>query len=301
MIFLGTTFFSGKHAFDAPAMYSLPVNEVNIRDGIYDNIYLSKNSRETIENTQNAWNIDTLLDAQFDGTFDAGNSGFSLRTTDTLIIKVREKGTFDWITIYKKEINTVDDFNLYELYRYCRGGDTDYEFMLVGVCNGIENSQALAEVKSNFEGFFVVDKENTVGTVYDIGDSNTVRNVLGQPLELKNSKYASYVSNGDTNYDSGTVSGTFLSLDEYENVNRGGGVTLRKNAIDILTDKKPRILKLPDGRIWLISINGKVQENRSEHDDKRQISFDWVEIGNVNDPKTLYEFGLSDITSEWWY
>ena len=301
MIFLASTFLGGKHTLDPPASNIVPVESLTIKDGIFDSIYLSKSANEIVENTHNSWNDDTLLNAPFDDSFDAGNSGFSLRNTDTIIIKVREKGTFDWLTVYTKKINTIDDFKLYELYKYCRGGDVEYEFMLCSTCNGIENSYAIAEVTSSFEGFFVVDKNNTIGTVFDIGDNNTVRNILGQPLELKNSKYPTYITNGDTNYDSGTITGTFLSLNSDESVNKFGGVTLRKNAIDVLTDKKAHILKLDDGRIWLININGKVQENRSEHDDKRQIVFDWIEIGNINDPETLYQLDLSDVTSEWWY
>lgn len=301
MIFLGTTFFSGRHTLDEPATNILPIEKLKIRDGTFDQIYMSKNADTTIDMTHNEWDEDTLLNAPFDDSVDAGNCGFSLRNTDTVVIKVREKGTFDWKVIYTKDIETIEDFDIYELYKYARGGDTDYEIMMASTCNGVENSTVVSEVTSSFEGFFVMDKENTVGTLFDIGDNNTVRNTLGEPLELLSEKYPTYISNASANYTTGTTSGTFLALTEYDSVDKAGGVRLRKNAIDVLSDNKAHILKLSDGRIWLIKITGQIQNNRVEHDDQRQISFDWVEIGDVNNQETLYNLGLSDVPREWWY
>lgn len=301
MIFLGTTFFSGKHTLDPPATYILPIEQLTLRDGTFDHIYMSKTADSIIDETHNDWNENTLLDAPFDESLDAGNSGFSLRNTDTILIKVREKGTFDWKVIYTKEINEIEDFDIYEIYKYCRGGDTDYEFQLVSTSNGVENSYVQAEVTSSFEGFFVMDQENTIGTIFDVGDNNTVRNTLVEPLELLNEKYPAYISNASANYTTGTTSGTFLALTEWDSVDKSGGVRLRKNAVDVLSDKKAHILKLSDGRIWLIKVNGQVQNNRGQHDDQRQLSFDWVEIGDVNDQETLYNLGLSDVAREWWY
>lgn len=301
MIFLGMTFFSGKHTLDPPATHILPIERLTIRDGTFDQIYMSKSSDASIDETHNEWNEDTLLNAPFDESVDAGNCGFSLRNTDTVVIKVREKGTFDWKVIYTKDINEIEDFDIYELYKYAMGGDTEYEFMMASVSNGSENAQVFGEVTSSFEGFFVMDKDNIVGTVYDLGDNNTVRNTLGEPLELLNEKYPTYITNANTNYTTGTTSGTFLALTEWDSVDKSGGVRLRKNAIDVLSDKKAHILKYNDGRIWLIKVNSQIQENRVQHDDQRQISFDWVEIGDVDDQETLYNLNLTDVAREWWY
>lgn len=301
MIFLGTTFFSGRHTLDPPATNILPIERLTIRDGTFDHLYMSKNADTTIDMTHNEWDEDTLLNAPFDESVDAGNCGFSLRNTDTVVIKVREKGTFDWKVIYTKDIYTIEDFDIYEVYKYARGGDTEYEFMMASTCNGVENSYVISEATSSFEGFFVMDKDNTVGTVYDLGDNNTVRNNLGEALELLNEKYPTYVTNANTSYTTGTTSGTFLALTTWDAVDKPGGVRLRKNAIDVLSDKRAHILKYNDGRIWLIKVDGQVQENRVQHDDQRQISFSWVEIGDVNDQETLYNLGLTDVPREWWY
>ena len=142
MLFLGTAFFSGLHTLDPPAVSVSPITEIKLTNGTFDHLYASKNSEETIESTHNEWNENTLLSAPFDDSLDAGNSGFSLRNTDVMVVKCREKGSMDWRTIHTKEIKTIDDFKMFYFYRYARS-NTDYEFMLASTCNGIENSRVI--------------------------------------------------------------------------------------------------------------------------------------------------------------
>lgn len=104
MLFLGTTFFSGSHTLDPPAVHVSPITEIKLTNGTFDHLYVSKNAEEPIESTHNEWNGDTLLSAPFDDSLDAGNSGFSLRNTDIMVVKCREKGSMDWMTIHTKTI-----------------------------------------------------------------------------------------------------------------------------------------------------------------------------------------------------
>ena len=67
-----------------------------------------------------------------------------------------------------------------------------------------------------------------------------------------------------------------------------------------LSNKKPKILKFYDGRIWLISVTGGITDAGDSINDLRKISFDWVEIGKPNS-ETLYNCALSDVGREWWY
>ena len=62
-----------------------------------------------------------------------------------------------------------------------------------------------------------------------------------------------------------------------------------------------KILKLNDGRIYLIKITGKPTDISEGHEDLRRISFEWVEIGDVNSEKDLYLNNLSDVSAEWWW
>ena len=109
-----------RQTLDPPAVNVSPITEIKLTNGTFDHLYASKNSEETIESTHNEWNENTLLSAPFDDSLDAGNSGFSLRNTDVMVVKCREKGSMDWRTIHTKEIKTIDDFKMLYFYRYAR-------------------------------------------------------------------------------------------------------------------------------------------------------------------------------------
>ena len=50
----------------------------------------------------------------------------------------------------------------------------------------------------------------------------------------------------------------------------------------------------------MIRVTGGIQDKQNGHPDIRQITFEWVEIGDVNDMKTLYLNGFSDVDKKWW-
>lgn len=301
MVFLGTTFFSGRHALDPTPSMPLPITDIAIQNGTFDQLFVSRNPELTVGNIYDEWDFDTVLNAGYDRNFDAGNSGFSLMNTDVMLVKRREKGSMQWTTIYAKDINTIEDFHMYELYKYAPSGVT-YEFMLVSTCNGIENSYVISECTSRFDGMYVCDRDNMYGTVYDLEYMDTTANINNSILELLHSRYANVISNAQVNYESSTAVGSFLKFDQDGcTVELRLGREHREEFKKWLTNKKPKILKFHDGRIWLICVVGKPMDTAKGHIDLRQIQFDWVEIGNVNDMEDLYNSGLADVGRKWWY
>lgn len=303
MLFLGTTFFAGRYTLDpTPALKSSqPITQIAIQNGTFDQLFVSKNPDLTVENGYDDWNYDTVLNANYDSNLDAGNSGFSLRNTDVMLVKCREKGTMEWKTIYAKDINTIEDFHMYEIYKYAPS-NFDGEWMLVSTCNGIENSYVIKECMSKFDGMYIVDKDNMYGTIFDLEYMDTTSNINSSVLETLNNQYASVINHSNVNYESSTAIGTFLKFNQETcQVDLSLGMKYREEFKRWLTNRKPKILKFPDGRIWLICVIGKPVDAAKGHVDLRQISFDWVEVGNVNDMKALYNSGLSNVGREWWY
>ncbi len=299
-MFLGTSFFCGKHTLLPPATNVDNFTTITISNGIYDHLYLSSDSTKTINNINDEWDLYTKLNASFEGDLEAGSIGFSTRNTDTIVVKTREKGSFDWKTIYTVPIVNDEDFNFIKSYPYSRNL-SDNEYMIISQINGIENSYAITECRTEFDGYFIVDKENIYGTIYNIQITDTVQNVNNTTLELLNSQYPSVYTNSDSNYTSGTTSGCFLKFD-MENcvVDIDGGVKYRGDVMQWICNGKPKILKLEDGRIYLIKVVGQPSDTNEGHKDLRRISFDWVEIGNVDDERTLYMNNLSDVTEAYW-
>lgn len=300
MVFLGTTFCSGEYSLSPLPTKNSIIIALQIFDGTYNHLFLSSDPNLTVDNFDDAWTYDTKMNADFNGSFEAGNAGFSLRTTDTLVIRRREIGTEDWIVIYVKEVKKAEDFNILINDTFARAG-TEYEYSLASFCGGIENSYVIENVYSDFDGYYITDKDSIYGTIYDIDGCNTSRDISSQTLEMLNSKYMSVVSNSNLNSDSGSISGTFIKIDcDKQTVDLKGGLEYRNSLKNKLANRKPLILKIHDGRIWMICVTGNITDNRGGHTDIRQISFEWVEIGDINDMKSLYRNGLSDIQSRWW-
>lgn len=300
MVFLGTTFCSGRNSLLPPATPSSIITAIQIFDGTYNQLFLSSDPNLTVNNFDDEWNYDTKMNANFDKDLTAGNSDFSVKITDEVVIRRRELGTTKWTVIYVKQINAVEDFNIHFIDKYTRAG-VEYEYCVSSFINGIENSYVIQNVYSDFDGYYITDKDCLYGTIYDVDGCDTSRNMSAQTLELLNSKYMSVVSNSSLNCDSGSITGTFLKIDCDDNsVDRNGGLQYRNDVKDRLANHKPLILKIYDGRIWMINVTGNISDTQGGHYDIRQISFEWVEIGDVNDMRTLYNYGFSDIDSRWW-
>lgn len=297
MIFLGTTFCSGRYSLTPPPLSTPILLAIQIFDGVYNHIYLSTNTSASIDD---GWNNDTLMDANFSDNLDAGNSFFSLSNTDHIVIRRREAGTADWIIIHVQEVKSKDDFKVRLKDTYARAG-VEYEYSISSYLNGVENNYLIKNVYSDFEGFYITDKDCLYGTIYDIDGCDTSRNITTQTLELLNSKYMSVVSNSALNCDSGSISGTFLKMNDDEvTLNQQESLSFRNNFKNRLANKKPLILKIDDGRIWMIRVSSSPNDTVGGHRNIRQIHFEWVEIGDVNDMKTLYMNGFSDVDSRWW-
>jgi len=298
LIFLGTTFCSGRYSLTPPAIKIPALQAIQIFDGVYNQLFLSTDISMSIEEA--GWTTGTLMNAEFTDSLDAGNSFFSLNNTDHVVIRRREVGTSDWIVIFVQEIKSKDDFNIRLRDTYARAG-VEYEYSVSSYLNGAENNYLIQNVYSDFQGFYITDKDCLYGTIYDVDGCDTSRNIASQTLELLNSKYMTVVSNSALNCDNGSISASFFKTDAYMTTpDSQESLKYRSTFKDRLANRKPLILKIDDGRIWMIRISSNPNDIRNGHQDLRQISFEWVEIGDVNDMKTLYMNGFSDVDSRWW-
>lgn len=299
-MFLGTTFFCGKHTFLPPATNVNNFETLSISNGKFDQLYMSANPEENLDSINDGWKYETKLNASFEKDLEAGSIGFSTRNTDTVVIQTREKDAFDWKTIYVKEISKNEDFNFIEYYPFSRNLSTN-EYKLISMINGIENSYVQTEEKTSFSGMFIVDAKNVYGTIVNLESTDTTHNITMTTLELLNSKFPSVYSNSESNYVTGSTSGCFLKFNtDTCEFDFDGGVMYRHEIMQWLTNKKSKILKLEDGRIYLIKVIGQPTDTEDGHRYIRRFTFDWVEIGDVNNVRTLYNNKLSDVGIAYW-
>ena len=107
-------------------------------------------------------------------------------------------------------------------------------------------------------------------------------------------KYPFLFYGSEANYYTGSFSGVgirFQHTDDSFDID--GGNAFRDELSAWLTDTKAKVLKMEDGREWLIGINGNVTVSCSEHVDKGTIEFEFVEIGSIESEADMYNNGLS--------
>lgn len=302
MVFLGYNFYSNPSALSPTPSSCKVINAIKIFDGQYYSIFASANSELTLGNVGDAWDYDTKIMTNFStGVLDAGNSAFSLMNTEQLLIKRRIVGEQKWTTIYVKDIKATEDFRIYFTDKFARSG-YEYEYAVCSISGGIENSYVVENVYSEFDGFYITDKDCLYGTIFNIDTTDTTMNLLNSTLSLLNSKYMSVVSNSEVASESGTTTGTFIKFDDNDvnQFNRQASLEYRTEVKKRLANKKPLILKIHDGRIWMIKVTGQPTDTADGHFDVRGLSFEWTEIGDYNDMETLYRNGFSDVGSRWW-
>ena len=277
------------------------VAAISISNGIYDSVYLSNNADEFDSgNTGEAWTENTLLLADFDrqslngSNFEYGSELYSVK------LMRREIGyeTKPWILLYEQLTGHGNINFVYNDY-FARGRETQYEYALVPVLsNGTELPYIKTTVNSVFYGAVITDGTTTYQILLDPEITETDRNRKSSVVTTLNKKYPFVFFGGESNYTSGSFSGTairYLGNDQFDPAHSHW---YREELIDWLTNGEPKILKIEDGRIWMVVVNGNVKASNSEHPDKVSLSFDFTEIGNVNSDSDMKENGFENFATE---
>ena len=264
------------------------INYVELKNGIYDDLYITKDVESEIipDHSLWTWDFDTILWAKFSDTTNAGNMDWNIEDVSHILLKSRKKGMYKWETLLAHEVNNKKDFNV-NYNDYFTGSKEEREYA--------------------FDDLFLIEGETVWSTSITDGFCDTTRNIPSSNVELLNNKYPVFVRNTIANYDTGTCKGAFVPKDpdnecnyDYESDGDYRRIKYQKEAMDFLCDSIPKILKLPDGRKWLIQVTPNPTDAAEENYNNRYINFTWVEIGDMDSEEDLYYLGLSDVSPEWW-
>lgn len=309
MFICGSNFVGGGLACALTPTGIENIDYVELKNGIYDDLYITKAVDFKLTNSfPTEWDFGTILWAKFNNTTNAGNIDWDLDNISHVVLKSRTEGNFKWKTIVVKEINGPDDFKDFAINHpdYFVGSGQLVEYAIVPVSYGLEGNYATTKAISRFEKMFLIEDDVVWGTEITDGFCDTTRNIPSVNVELLNRKYPIFVRNTIANYDSGTCKGSFVPLDEnscefaYESERDYERIQYQKSFMDFICDSIPKILKLPDGRLWLIQVTPNPTDTANQQYNDREISWSWVEVGNVNSEEDLYYLGFSNIEPEWW-
>ena len=180
------------------------------------------------------------------------------------------------------------------------------EYAIVPIYHGLEGTYAITKTISKFTKMFLIEGDEVWGTEITDGNCDTTRNIPSSTVELLNSRYPIFIRNTIANYDTGNCKGSFVPLDEescefaYDSEKDHSRIKYQREFMDYTCDSIPKILKLPDGRLWLVQVPPNPTDTANQQYNDREISWSWVEIGNVDSEEDLYYLGFSEIESEWW-
>ena len=306
MFICGCNFVGGELACALTPTGIENINYVELKNGIYDDLYITKATDFELTNEcPKEWDFDTILWAKFNGNTNAGNVDWSLENTSHLILKSRTQGNFQWKTIAVKEVESTEDFVInYPDYFVASGQSVEYA--LLPVLYGLEGNYATTRVVSKFNKMFLIEGDAVWGTEITDGYCDTTRNIPSVNVELLNSRYPIFVRNSIANYDTGNCKGSFVPLDEescefaYDSEQDFQRIKYQRDFMDYICDSIPKILKLPDGRLWLVQVTPNPTDTANQAYNDREITWSWVEIGSVDSEEDLYYLGFSNIESEWW-
>lgn len=294
--------FVGYDAFGGPnALTSAPSNVDNIKttklsNAIFDHFNVSKNTKIPISTKiPTEWDYDTIMDADFNGNLDAGNVDFLVENISAVKIKRRKRGTFDWLTLETIPINKVEDLNFLFIDRL-NAYNVEYEYAFVPILNNIEGDYIINSVLSKFNGIFIGDADVTYQMLYGLSYGTNARVQEVGTFNPLGKKYPVIVANGISSYETGSVSATVVddNFAETRVVDNIATAKKTKEMVDFLTNKKAKILKDWNGKIWLCFITGNVQTSYISGSSMKipQVKFDWTEIGDAENQYDLYSNGV---------
>lgn len=281
------------------------IDDITISGAIFDTFRADSEITDSYEISVE-WRSTTSIYAEFDGNLYAGNVNLSVKNTDNIIIKRRRVGEFTWFPMFHIRVVNSNSFNFSLTDRYASSGMT-YQYAVVPVINGADGEYSLGKneltdeefIECKFDGIVLLDRDSEYMSVLDIQvdfQKNQSKNYV-VPL---NSKRPFVISNSMNNYYSGTVSGTFLRMDGCNFYPDLESMEYREDFLNFLVNDNFKILKLYDGRTYMVEVVDTPTDTNTEHWQKHTISFNFIEVGDVLSNRDMYLNGFLDITEEWW-
>lgn len=280
------------------------ITDVKITGAVFDALRADEIITNDFE-IEDDWTMTTKLYARFNNNLYAGNAELGVDNVTNILIKRREVGEFEWFNMFDIPIEDINDFNFILLDRYGDGGQT-YQYAFVPIINGLEGEYSFAvcetdgkeEVTCEFDGVIIMDKDNMYNTILDI-ETSTQKNHSKTYSSTLNNKYPVVIKNSMANYYTGSISATYLHFIGCD-YDKNGSRKYREEFLDFLANDNPKIIKIYDGRTFLCEVVDQISDSNSDHHELHSINYNFVEIGDTESNKDMYDAGFLDITEEWW-
>lgn len=280
------------------------INDVTISGAIFDTLRIDTEITSDFDISEE-WTETTKLLALFGGNLYSGNVDLSVKNTSDLIVKRRKYGEFSWFNMFDIPVENADSFNFNIIDRYANAC-TQYQYAVVPIINGLEGEYNFGRneltdeefIECEFDGIVILDRDTEYSTFLNL-EMEFQKNQGSNYIVPLNSKYPYIVNNDLNNYYSGSISAAFLKFEncEYQKLD---SVQYREDFLNFLINDNFKILKIYDGRSYMIEIVDTPTDSNSEHPELHIISFNFVEVGDPLSNEDMYLNGFLDISEAWW-
>lgn len=295
MIGMGFNFSFDKYSLKPTPNNLNNITILTIKNGIFTYLGATQDTKKELDCSKIIWDYETLLNADFSGNLNAGNVDFIAENVTSMKIKRKKKSDFNWVSLYDIPIKKVEDFN-FERFDSYNEAEMDYDYAIVPMYGEEEGNYITNSIYSQFGGLFLVDKESIIKFYYELSYSNNERVQSAGVMEPYGNEYPIYIKNGKLNYEKGSVEALIVS-ESYDVIDPRREVNYLKTIKEKLTNGNAKILKDMNGNMWMVVIVDNVTISYVKEIGNRigTASFNWVEIGNSNDQKELYDNNLIDV------
>lgn len=294
--FIGYNFCGDGNSADPTPTSVNNITKTRLSNGIFDHFNMSRNvtfNYDSIEPID--WDIDTVINANFNGSIDGGNVEASVLNTTSVRIKRRVKGTFDWITIKEVSISKPEDFS-FVITDNLASYDTEYEYAFVPLIGENEGNYIINSIMSKFQGVFICDAETVFKFSAGVEYSNNQVNQEIGVFQPYNRRYPVIVSNSVLNYKSGSIGGWVLpeNFDQNKVIDRKAITKEKEVLLNFLMNKKPKMIKDMNGNKWLVFFTGNpsLSYDNNYGQGMVKVNAEWTEIGDSESKDDLYEAGM---------
>ena len=240
------------------------------------------------------------------------NGGMSLiyqLPITSILVKRRDVADVSgkWLTLYSVPITQASDMDFTFIDFLNQYGKT-YQYALVpvlaqnqsGVIVQIEGGYTVSDnVDSIFDGVYIADQTNVERVKAGVGYDNIDMNQGVGSITPIGSKYPIVITNSQNQYHNGSIRGTIVPNDFYSNGNlsRIDMVNKRDELEQFLTNKRAKIIKDWNGKMWLVMIMSNVACSFDDNYGMGIVSFsaDWLEVGDPTNQQDLYNAGLINV------
>lgn len=298
-MFLGNSFASSTESHTSTLISNSKIDHLSVKNAIFKEILVTSTVLDGFDGViPNNWDFNTRLHAFFNNSLHGGNVGFTESIVEKIRIKRRIPNFTNFQTMFEKEITCNDDFSII-LFDYDEPvGDIEYAY--VPIISGGESNYIVNTVHSSFDDYFLIGKDVAYPLKANVSATETL-NYNATSVKPIDRKYPVSIINGKTGYKSGQLVGTFIDFhcdnNDYSQVRN-----YREKVYSFLTDYRPKLLKGFDGELYMISIDGNIEDSKRDAvlggNQKFNLvttKFNWFECGDAYDIKHLYNNGFIDV------